>query len=497
MLETLRAYADQRLDEAGERAQIQAAHAAYYTRLATETEPRLRGADQDQALAVLRGDRDNLRAALAWGRAHPAAELGLRLAAALGWFWYFTSAQEGIGELEAMLAAALHAPPGARARALLALAVVARPGSCIVHPDPRCAAAARAGRELFAADGDTLNTAYCETLLAVEGIDGPDPAGSLRLLDEAAVEFDRAGDRWGHALELFVRMELQFLAGDADAATAHGARALELFRTLDDHWGISAVQYHHGLALHRAGRLDAALAVHEAALAQGRRGLTNTVPYALADLGHVALELGDHDRAERHFTEATVIARQLGAEGSPAAALGQGHLARQRGDLDTAARHYHTALHLLAGRGTPEWEAAAHNGLGFVTALVGDLPAAEAHHRTAWQTASRAPAAGARAAATALEGLACTAAARGDATLAAALLGTAARWRRWRHQPALRIEAADITRATDRARGLLGDTGYERAYARGLQPPPDAVVDLQQPVEAQLAAWLREPAHPG
>ena len=71
---------------------------------------------------------------------------------------------------------------------------------------------------------------------------------------------------------LFVRMELQFLTGDADAATRHGGQALELFRALDDHWGVSAVQYHHGLALHRAGRLEAALAVHEAALAQGRWG---------------------------------------------------------------------------------------------------------------------------------------------------------------------------------------------------------------------------------
>jgi tetratricopeptide (TPR) repeat protein len=265
---------------------------------------------------------------------------------------------------------------------------------------------------------------------------------------------------------------------------------------VDDHWGISAVQYHHGLALHRAGRLDAALAVHEAALAEGRRGLTNTVPYALADLGHIALQLGDHDRAAQHFTEATTVARRLGGEGSPAAALGQGHLARERGDLDTAARHYQTALHLLAGRGTPEWEAAAHNGLGFIAGLVGDLPTAEAHHRAAWQAAARAPAAGARAAATALEGLACTAATRGDATLAAALLGTAARWRHRHHQPALRTEAADITRAADRARDLLGQTDFAQAYARGLEPPPDAVVDLQQPVEAQLAAWLRQPAHP-
>ena len=496
MLETLRQYAGERLDEAGERERVEAAHAASVTRLATEAEARLRGAGQDRALALLRAERDNLRAALAWGRAHPTSELGLRLAAALGWFWYFTSAQEGVPELEAMLAAAPSASPPARARALQALAVAARPGSCIVHPDPRCAAAARASLDLFAETGATTAAAYSTALLAVEGIAGADPGGSLAMLDEAEAEFDRVGDAWGRALVLFVRMELRFLTGDADSATGHGRQALDLFRALEDHWGVSAVQYHHGLALHRAGRLQAALAVHEAALAQGRLGLTNTVPYALADMGHIALQLGDLDRAAQHLAEARVVARELGAEGSAAASLGEGHLAREHGDLRAAAGHYAAALCLLGAQATPEWEAAARNGVGFVAGLVGDLDVAEAHHRAAWQAASRSPAAGARAGATALEGLACVAVARGDATLAANLLGTAARWRQWRHQPALRTERHDIERATAVARDLLGEPAYAEAYARGLAPAPDAVLDLQQPVEPQLAAWLREPVRP-
>lgn len=128
--------------------------------------------------------------------------------------------------------------------------------------------------------------------------------------------------------------------------------------------------------------------------------------------------------------------------------------------------------------------------------LTGDPDAAQAHHRSAWQAASRSPASGARAGATALEGLACAAVARGDAERAAELLGTAARWRQWRHQPALRTERHDVDRAAARARELLGDHAYDEAYLRGLVPPPGVVVDLQQPVEPQLAAWLREPVRP-
>ncbi|HVH23414.1 MAG TPA: AAA family ATPase, partial [Pseudonocardia sp.] len=500
MLETLREYAAHRLDEAGERERIEAAHAAYLTGLATRAEARLRGAEQDAALALLRGERDNLRAALAWGRAHPGSDLGLRLAAALGWFWYFTSAQEGVPELEAMLAAApaasaTHAAQP-RARALQALSVAARPGSCIVHPDPRCAAAARESLDVFRDIGDPTAAAYSATLLAVEGIGDGDPGTALRMLDESAAAFDRAADRWGLALVGFVRMELQFLVGDPDTATEHGTNALAGFRELDDHWGVSAVQYHHGLALHRAGRLEEALTVHEAALAQGRRGTTNTVPYVLADMGHIALQLGDLDRAAQHLAEAGVIARQLGADANPVALIGEGHLARERDDPATAHRSYQAALRLLAAGATPEWEAVAHNGLGFLAAHTADLDAADAHHRAAWQAAARAPAAGARAGATALEGLAGVAVARGDGIRAAHLLGTAARWRQLRHQPALRTENHDIDRAAAAARDLLGDPGYAHAHAHGLQLPPDAVVDLRQPAHAQLAAWLPEPSGP-
>ena len=117
-------------------------------------------------------------------------------------------------------------------------------------------------------------------------------------------------------------------------------------------------------------------------------------------------------------------------------------------------------------------------------------------HRAAWQAAARAPAAGARAGATALEGLAWVAAARGDGTRAARLLGTAARWRRLRHQPALRTERRDADRAAAAARDLLGEPAYTQAHAHGLQVPPDAIVDLGRPAHAQLAAWLQEPAGP-
>jgi predicted ATPase/DNA-binding SARP family transcriptional activator len=479
MLETLRHYAAERLREAGEHDRVARAHAAYYTAVAEQAEPQLRGADQGRWLRWLRTERDNLRVAMAWCRAHAATEpdLGLRLAGALGWFWYFASHQDGRFDVTGMLAAATAGSPPARARALQGHAVVARPRSCIVHPSAECAPSARQSWEIFQELGDHHRAAMSWTLLAVEGIGGPDMAHTRSMLAAANEVFVRTADEWGQALVLFVEMELHCVAGALDEATELAHRALASFRRLGDHWGTSAIQYHLGLALHRDGQLPAALQTYEAALAEGRLvGMANTVQYLLANMGHIALLLGDADRAERHFAEASVAAHELGADGSPLAALGEGLLARHRGDLTGAQQHFSNALGMLAAPEVRDWAAAATSGLGFVAELTGDLTTAEHRHRQAYQLATDAGHVGAAARAAAVEGMACVAAARGDGQAAATLLGTAARWRTRTHRPATPLEQHDIARAAERARALLGTAAYEAAWAAALTQPQDLLL---------------------
>jgi tetratricopeptide (TPR) repeat protein len=264
-------------------------------------------------------------------------------------------------------------------------------------------------------------------------------------------------------------MELHCVAGSLDEATDLSHRALAIFRRLDDHWGISAIQYHLGLAQHRAGRLTDAMRTYDAALTEGRMvGKANTIQYLLANMGHIALMLGDADRAERLFADAGVAAHDLGADGSPLAALGEGLLARHRGDLAAAGRHFSAALGMLTAPEVRDWAAAATSGLGFVAELSGDLAAAEHRHREAHLLATDVGHTGAAARAVAMEGLACIAAARDDGRSAASLLGTAARWRAAAHRPATPLELHDIERARDRARTLLGAAGYDAVLAKPL-----------------------------
>jgi predicted ATPase/DNA-binding SARP family transcriptional activator len=479
LLETIREYARGRLAESGEQMRVERAHVRYLTALAEEAEQDLRGDGQARWLRRLAHERNDIDAALAWCVQHAVTEpdLGLRLVGALGWYWYFATRPDGGQRVAAMLEAARAGSAEARARALLALAVAARPGACIVHPAPDCAAAAAESRALFTELGDDFRTALSSTLLAVEAIGRPDPAVGFRLLAEADREFTEVGDAWCAALVQFVQMELHAAAGELAEAAAVGHRALAAFRALGDQWGVSAIQFHLGMALHRVGRLDEALAMYEGALGSGRDvGPANTIQYALAGAGHVTLLLGDPDRAARLFTDSHAVARQLGAEGNPRAAVGEGLLARERGDLAAARDHLARAQRMLAGLNEPEWTATALVGLGHLAELSGDVDSAEFSHRRAWQTAPGHAAA--------LEGLACVAAARGEAAAAARLLGAAAAWRQKRHRPASRLERADVERAERSARGLLGDQEFDAELREG-GARPDVVVGALECVAAQ------------
>jgi predicted ATPase/DNA-binding CsgD family transcriptional regulator len=95
MLETIREYGWEALTERQEREAAQTAHAAYYLTLAEEAERALGSLQQQLWLERLGREYDNLRAALHWLRVQgsrleggdEAAELALRLEAALSWFW--------------------------------------------------------------------------------------------------------------------------------------------------------------------------------------------------------------------------------------------------------------------------------------------------------------------------------------------------------------------------------------------------------------------------
>ncbi len=118
MLEPVRQYARERLEESEESDATLRRHAAFFLDLAEEAEPELKGAAQEEWLERLEAEHDNFRAALSWAMEQREAELGLRLGAALVEFWHLHVHHS---EAQRWLKGALakeKAPPSARMKAL-------------------------------------------------------------------------------------------------------------------------------------------------------------------------------------------------------------------------------------------------------------------------------------------------------------------------------------------------------------------------------------------
>ncbi|MDQ2909884.1 MAG: adenylate/guanylate cyclase domain-containing protein, partial [Actinomycetota bacterium] len=116
MLETIREYARERLEESGEAGDVQRSHAAFFLALAESANMSAEG-DYGRRYDILPPDQDNLRAAIDWLAAAGEVELALRFAIALENFWVIVDPFEGMRRFEALLAEG-GAPDMVRARAL-------------------------------------------------------------------------------------------------------------------------------------------------------------------------------------------------------------------------------------------------------------------------------------------------------------------------------------------------------------------------------------------
>lgn len=107
LLETIREYAREKLDAAGETGQLRQRHLDLFLARAEEAAPKLHDTYQQLWLNWLEGEHDNLRAALACALESGRIEQGLRIANAIIRFWEIRGyVQEGLAWFERLLARA-------------------------------------------------------------------------------------------------------------------------------------------------------------------------------------------------------------------------------------------------------------------------------------------------------------------------------------------------------------------------------------------------------
>ncbi len=231
MLETIREYALERLEDSGEAPGRLRRHADYFLALAEEAEPNLIGTGSHaEWLDRLERDHANLRAALDWFEASVASGEALRLAAALWRFWDLRGhLVEGRRRLENALSGD-ERPTAARAKALSGAADMA-----LTNGDVTTGGVwAEEALELHRTLGDRWGIAFSLLMVAYAVGQQGDWARAQQLYDESAQRFHSLGDehyagRAGRSLAW-----AHYEAGDLERARAVNEENLRHARTIDD-----------------------------------------------------------------------------------------------------------------------------------------------------------------------------------------------------------------------------------------------------------------------
>jgi predicted ATPase/class 3 adenylate cyclase len=188
MLETIREFAVERLEQDGSLSDVGDRHAQHFLALVEEAEPHLLEYS-DQWLDRIELETPNVRAALDWFIASGRAEEALRMAGALPRFW---DERAHLGEGQRYLARLLdrdEAPTRARARALNAAADMA-----VSIGDARLAAEhAERARRAFCELGDEDGRAVATFLLGLALVDQGETEQARAIFEECAAHFRDTG----------------------------------------------------------------------------------------------------------------------------------------------------------------------------------------------------------------------------------------------------------------------------------------------------------------
>ena len=295
MLEPVRQYALEKLEESTEAEEIRRRHAAFFLALAERAEPELRGPTQVQWLNRLDRENDNLRAAMGWALSTGNVETATRMGWALWAFWWHHG-PHGVGRR--WMEAVLKRDPPATLRAIALWVAGAMSYAQGDHP----AAGGYLSETLkLAREADsTILAAHALHGLGLLALEGQDFEGAKRSLEEA----------------------------------------LSLYLETNNLQQVSLTRTHLGSVLLVQGEREWAAAMMEEALAEARRADDRASTYvALYNLALVALSRGDYDHAEILFEEGVILSEQVRDQANLAYCLeGLATVAGARKEAERSAR---------------------------------------------------------------------------------------------------------------------------------------------------------------
>jgi predicted ATPase/Tfp pilus assembly protein PilF len=336
MLETIRAYALERLVESGEIDALRAQHAMYYGDVVANKMGfiQLYTADAVQWLNWLEREHDNIRATLTWCLTNPkGVELGAGLISLLFWFWYRRGYFiEGVMWADRFLKSPF-------------------------MPDessPRVMAVMSSG------------------MLAIW--QGRQEIGLAQLQEGLALEYKLGDKQWLAPVLMGNGVALINMGRDSDAQPFF-EQAAAMFKEQGVAPFHAITLVHLGNAELGLGNPEKARAYHEEALAEARASNENwLISFALNNLGEVARTQGQFDLARKYYEECEALLRTTGDKGDVARFVHNlGYIAQHEEEFELAESQFRKSLTMFRRLGNRRGISECLAGLAGLKAQQGQI----------------------------------------------------------------------------------------------------------------------------
>jgi predicted ATPase/DNA-binding SARP family transcriptional activator len=313
MLETIHAYARERLEATAEADELRCLHAEHFRTVAASIDA-LRRTDEIDWEALER-DHDNFRAALAWLVAREDVDAVVGLMWDLRPFWTSRGhLREAARWANEALSVTAGAPPSLQARALYTAATL----SWLLRDLPAAEAHARRAIDAYREAGDALREAYARRVLAIVAQLRGDLETADSLLEQVAATIRQLGHERGLRVALDDQGILAMQRGDFERARALLEECLALSAGPGGSQDAAKALSDLGVvALYERRYADAASLFAQTLEAAVESGWRAALPPALRGLAATAAARGELPAAARLLGAAEAIEEQTGAHAHP------------------------------------------------------------------------------------------------------------------------------------------------------------------------------------
>ncbi len=485
LLETVRAYAGERLEEAGEVRRVRDAHAAFLVESAERAEPELRRRDQLLWSSRLAAERENFTVAFRHVTEIGDVRTALRLVAGLVWFWILRDMEREAGTWAVTVRdlAGGVPPPGLEEEYAICVVSATLVTEMTKEEGPTQESLRRAMSDAAA----VVPSSPSHPVLALAETASNMLGGDMDQVRQGLGRIRDHDDPWVRAVVRVILGHMGINYGEIDDAGEQAADGYARFRELGDRFGmIVALSGMMQIAVAR-GDLSEAVRLGEEAYGYATGGVSpEQGSQLLAHLAWIRAQQGDTALARADLHRSMAQAERIGDFADAAgSSLLLCEIALLEGDREAARIHADRACGWVESRRRrPDFAQVARrtfSRLGCLAEEDGDLETAESRHRQALGDLRNDALMGNPTVAALVGGLAAYAAARGRHVRAAELLGTAHGLLGYRDKASY-----EVRRTLPLVSGVLGEEEFTAAYERGRQATREEVFSRAEELIASI-----------